>query len=328
MVQHSSIDHTGVTGVGVGDASAHISDATDAHDASAISVLDTGGNFTATDVEAALAELAGSSGGIADQGDFTYLDATEAAAPSTPASGFVRIYAKTDGRIYSKDDAGTEYGPFDAAGGGGGGPMLLADDITASADVDEFTGATLTGWTTGGSPSASAITTEPYDATCIDLTLASQGDRIYKTCPAGDFTAYLSFHGITNSGANPNQALGGMIGLAFTDNAGTGTGMSLYDDNGGYMWGLSSHVYASSGSGFYGSAWNTIIPAAATSWPIVYRLEKVGTTITGGISFNGGATYKTATRTDSTTFTRMGITRMFSSGGTNPTIRIGRFNTA
>ena len=58
--------------------------------------------------------------GVTDEGAFTYLDATEAAAPATPASGYARIYAKTDGRIYSKDDAGTEYGPFDAAGGGGG----------------------------------------------------------------------------------------------------------------------------------------------------------------------------------------------------------------
>ena len=51
------------------------------------------------------------SSGLADQGNFTYLDAVEAAAPSTPPSGEVRIYAKTDGRIYSKDDAGVEYGP-------------------------------------------------------------------------------------------------------------------------------------------------------------------------------------------------------------------------
>src|SRR5688572_24967081 len=48
--------------------------------------------------------------GLADQGSFTYLDATEAAAPGTPSSGKARIYAKTDGRIYSKDDAGVEYG--------------------------------------------------------------------------------------------------------------------------------------------------------------------------------------------------------------------------
>lgn len=38
-------------------AAAHISDTSDAHDASAISVLDAAGNYTATDVEAVLAEL-------------------------------------------------------------------------------------------------------------------------------------------------------------------------------------------------------------------------------------------------------------------------------
>lgn len=40
-----------------GDAAAHIADAADAHDASAVSVLDTATNFTGTDVEAVLAEL-------------------------------------------------------------------------------------------------------------------------------------------------------------------------------------------------------------------------------------------------------------------------------
>jgi hypothetical protein len=33
---------------------------------------------------------------------------SEAAAPSTPATGKVYVYAKTDGRVYAKDDAGTE----------------------------------------------------------------------------------------------------------------------------------------------------------------------------------------------------------------------------
>lgn len=49
-----------VTDLG-GDADTHIADATDAHDASAISVADSGGLLTATDVEAALAEIAGDS---------------------------------------------------------------------------------------------------------------------------------------------------------------------------------------------------------------------------------------------------------------------------
>jgi hypothetical protein len=36
------------------------------------------------------------------------LTLTEEAAPSTPATGYVAVYAKTDGLVYSKDDAGTE----------------------------------------------------------------------------------------------------------------------------------------------------------------------------------------------------------------------------
>lgn len=40
--------------------------------------------------------------------DLPHLEFAEAAAPGTPASGIVRIYAKTDGNLYQKDDAGTE----------------------------------------------------------------------------------------------------------------------------------------------------------------------------------------------------------------------------
>lgn len=67
-------DVTDIVGLSESDASAHIADATDAHDASAISVLDAAANFTGTDVEAVLAELAAASGaGVADgdKGDIT-----------------------------------------------------------------------------------------------------------------------------------------------------------------------------------------------------------------------------------------------------------------
>lgn len=37
-----------------------------------------------------------------------YMEFIEAAAPGTPDTGVVRIYAKTDGRMYQKDDTGTE----------------------------------------------------------------------------------------------------------------------------------------------------------------------------------------------------------------------------
>lgn len=38
----------------------------------------------------------------------TYEDFSEVAAPSTPSAGKVRVYAKSDGNMYFKDDAGTE----------------------------------------------------------------------------------------------------------------------------------------------------------------------------------------------------------------------------
>lgn len=37
-------------------------------------------------------------------------------APSTPASGYTAVYAKTDKRLYIKDDAGNEYVLLPATG--------------------------------------------------------------------------------------------------------------------------------------------------------------------------------------------------------------------
>lgn len=57
----------------------------------------------------------------------------EIAAPSTPASGNVAVYAKSDGKLYIKDDAGTE---TDLAGGGGsiGGSTGATDNRILRAD--------------------------------------------------------------------------------------------------------------------------------------------------------------------------------------------------
>lgn len=44
---------------------------------------------------------------------------SEGAAPATPATGQVKMYAKADGLLYSKDDAGVET-PLSGGGGGGG----------------------------------------------------------------------------------------------------------------------------------------------------------------------------------------------------------------
>lgn len=61
-IQHADIDHTGLTGVGVGDATAHIADTTDAHDASAISFAPAG-TIAATNVQDAIEEVASEAAG-------------------------------------------------------------------------------------------------------------------------------------------------------------------------------------------------------------------------------------------------------------------------
>lgn len=59
--------------------------------------------------------------------DTLYL--SEQAAPSTPASGSAVIYAKTDGKVYSKDDAGTEYDLTAGAGSGSTHSYLGYDTV-------------------------------------------------------------------------------------------------------------------------------------------------------------------------------------------------------
>lgn len=75
--------------------------------------------------------------------DIPHLEFAEAAAPGTPASGIVRIYAKTDGLLYSKDDAGVET----VVTGGGGGS---APDCKESAMTTDVTMGTPNTWTDSG----------------------------------------------------------------------------------------------------------------------------------------------------------------------------------
>ncbi len=53
-----------------------------------------------------------------------------ASSPASPGSGFHRFYAKTDGKSYSKNSAGTEYDL--TATGGGGSTVVTFNRQTAS----------------------------------------------------------------------------------------------------------------------------------------------------------------------------------------------------
>lgn len=61
----------------------------------------------------------------------------EGAAPATPGAGNVTIYAKADGLVYSKDDAGTET----VMSGGGGGSVATDAIWDAKGDLAVGTGA-------------------------------------------------------------------------------------------------------------------------------------------------------------------------------------------
>jgi hypothetical protein len=59
----------------------------------------------------------------------SYGDYAEIAAPAAPAAGYVRLYAKSDGLLYSKDDAGAE---TVVTGSGGGGSSLTIEEADGS----------------------------------------------------------------------------------------------------------------------------------------------------------------------------------------------------
>ncbi len=70
--------------------------------------------------------------------DIPYLEFGEAAAPGTPAAAVSRLYVKSDGLFYSKDDAGVET----LVSGGAGGGSVATDVIwDAAGDLVQGTGA-------------------------------------------------------------------------------------------------------------------------------------------------------------------------------------------
>ncbi len=163
--------------------------------------------------------------GLADHGVFTYLDATGAAAPGTPASGKARIYAKTDGRIYSKNDAGTEFGPFDAAGGG----LYVVDDT--------FPGTSLpAGYAFTGSGSVAVA------GGVAKITGAAQNDRLMKALtPVGQYLVKAHVQNVTGGG--------GMPSLCVLNSSGTGYGIGPYNDGQLYDWAVTAYAYNGTGSG-------------------------------------------------------------------------------
>jgi len=144
------------------DLTSHVSDATDAHDGSAISYDNSVSGLLATDVQAAIDEnnvladaidsdltshvnatsvhgLSGDVVGTTDTQDLagkTFTDAVtleeQSSTPSTPSSGDKKLYAKDDGKLYTLDDTGTETEV--GSGAGGSGILYINEDFEANVD--------------------------------------------------------------------------------------------------------------------------------------------------------------------------------------------------
>ena len=86
--------------------------------------------------------------GVAKISTTDHLELTEIAAPSTPATGKVAVYTKTDGKLYIKDDAGTE---TDCTGSGGSSlpvvdtTSLVEDPVDATKEMRIDVGGVSTG---------------------------------------------------------------------------------------------------------------------------------------------------------------------------------------
>ena len=150
---------------------AHITNASDAHDASAISIADAGGDFTATDVEGALDELQADAEADAAALAAHIADATDAhagtAITNTPAGGIAATTVQAAINELDSEKAATASAVMDgdAAGGVLGGTYpnpSFAADMATQAELDAHVN----------------DTSDAHDASAISILDA-----------AGDFTA-------------------------------------------------------------------------------------------------------------------------------------------
>jgi hypothetical protein len=98
--------------------------------------------------------FAAGAGGLSDQGIITYLDSTVAVAPGTPASGALRIYAKTGKVLAVKDDAGAET----ILGAAGGATITTQEEggtLSTTVTTIDFVGA---GVTASGAGATTTVT--------------------------------------------------------------------------------------------------------------------------------------------------------------------------
>lgn len=104
-----------------------------------------------------------------------YFDQVEAAAPATPATAVVRTYAKADGLMYSKDDAGVE-----TLMSSGGYPPVSVDKVATG---EATTSTTFTDLTTPGP--AVTVTVPASGKVRVTVGVNAANNTANKYCAVG-----------------------------------------------------------------------------------------------------------------------------------------------
>lgn len=214
------------------------------------------------------------SGNAAGLGTITV---AEGSAPSTPASNKVILYAKSDGLLYSKDDAGTETLVSGGSGGGGGsiggstgstdnalmradgtgGATIQSSSVTLADSSGTFTSSTSIGLTAGGSNQDVTLTPSGTGRVTITQSAnASIGPVISNTNGGSSAIAEIQF---TNDQGSTYFGLGGSA------NSTTYIGNYFY-------------LYAPSNAAGIALWWNGIAK---------YRVNSGGTTLADNVTITG-----------------------------------------
>ena len=211
----------------------------------------------------------------------------EISSPSTPGSGNVYLYAKSDGRVYSKSPGGIEYGPFDMAGAGGlvnpadfrlSGVRDDPTSIPAGAYGNEFEYTSKSALAAVWAPTLSLT---DYYINGSSAMFTSQGTsgrgfvfQLGSNLPTDFEVAVLLSGAYTQNG---------MTGLAIVDSSGTGIGCSPYPGY-GYTWDVTTYVYSGTRTNAAGPTsaqtlaphWLALRRQSSTTWR--FRWSADGTT--------------------------------------------------
>ncbi len=186
------------------------------------------------------------------------LEIAETTAPATPATGKVRLYAKSDGLLYSKDDAGTETPLGGSVSGGLGDPG--GNGIIARTALNTTSARTITGTSNevtlsngdgvSGNPTISLAgtfdisgktSTKPVKTGTSDPGTCGVGELLFRT----DLTAGQNLKGCTSS--NTWTALGATGGSPAFSSVTDPTGNSTLDMNANlFAWTWDSNFSTSS----------------------------------------------------------------------------------